>query len=389
MAIIKGKLTPGDDNIVADGGGDTIDALHPRLFIRSENLPRLRQWAVETNPIYQDGLKVVAEKARDDMDAGHIPIPNPAKKRGDNGTNGVEWDPTERYAELFAFMSLVSPDESERDPEDDKSYISRARTLLMHVMNQAVLGAAPDKPFRDPGFSTRDRARWSGEAFALTVDWIYPRLTAEDKSTIRTVFLRWIQENLDAHTTNYNHPLPAGVVNDPALLEPLPNDPEAERVRWAGNNYYASHMRNIGLMAMALDPGDDPGNTLRNYLSNATGAWLYVIDHLLRNDMRGGLPSEGLQYGPQTLSYIAQFLLALQTAGQDDPAVWGEQVVLNNNPFWSNVVPGYLHSLSPRSKEIPEGVGRSPVYQPAWYGSAQNYWMPVLDRSLSTIGAPR
>jgi hypothetical protein len=438
MAIIKGKPTPGDDNIVADGADDTIDALagndtllgnlgndlliggngndnltsgpgndtfiggagigqstggiatsglhatpmtmhaapqsapittHPRLFIRSDDLPRLRQWAVDTNPIYKDGLKVIAEEAKKYMDDGVILHPE-----NDKGSNGGERHPTERYAELFAFMSLVSPSQTERD-----DYSKRAHSLLMYVMNKAKDGPVDGKPFCDPGFSTRDRARWSGEAFALTVDWIYPRLTAADKSTIRTVFLRWIDENLNANTTNHNHPEPSGIVNDPELVK------DFERVRWAGNNYYASHMRNIGLMAMALDPADDPDNTLRNYLGNATGAWLYVIDHLLHNDLRGGLPSEGLQYGPQTLSYIAQFLLALQTAGQDDPAVWGQQVVLNNNPFWSNVVPGYLHLLSPRSKEISEEVGRSPVYQPAWYGSALNYWMPDMIDLLAPL----
>lgn len=340
---------------------------HPRLFVRCDDLPRLRQWAVASNPIYEQGLKVFAEEAKDLMDNSDIPDL-------DSGSTSYESYPTERYAELFAFMSLISPPDS----ADHQDYADRARKLLMHVMDQAALGQA-DKPFRHPGFSTRDRARWSGEAFALTADWIYPTLNASDKSTIRTVFLRWIQENLNATTTNHNHPEPIGVVNNPVLIS------DSERVRWAGNNYYASHMRNIGLMAMALDPADDPGNTLRNYLGNATGAWLYVTDHLLHNDMRGGVPSEGLQYGPQTLSYIAQFLLALQTAGQDDPAVWGQQVVLNNNPFWSNVVTGYLHSLSSRPRDIFPIFTRGPVYQPAWHGSAENYWMPDMINLLAPL----
>jgi hypothetical protein len=342
---------------------------HPRLFVRSDDLPRLRQWAVASNPIYEQGLKVFAEEAKVLMDNANHDIPN-------SDLGGTAWEeyPTERYAQLFAFMSLISPPGS----AEQEDYSSRARKLLMHVIDKAVLGLA-DQPFRYPGFSTRDRARWYGEAFALTVDWIYPTLSEVDKSTIRAVFLRWIQENLNATTTNHNHPKPIGVVNDPVLIS------NRERVLWAGNNYYASHMRNIGLMAMALDPADDPGATLRNYLSNATGAWLYVTDHLLRTDMRGGLPSEGWQYGPQTLSYIAQFLLALQTAGQDDPAVWGQQVVLTNNPFWSAVAPGYLHSLSPRPRDISLVFARGPVYQPAWYGSARNYWMPDMIDLLAPL----
>ena len=38
------------------------------------------------------------------------------------------------------------------------------------------------------------------------------------------------------------------LVNDPALLA------NRTAVRWAGNNYFTSHIRNVGLMALALDP---------------------------------------------------------------------------------------------------------------------------------------
>lgn len=92
-------------------------------------------------------------------------------------------------------------------------------------------------------------------------------------------------------------------------------------------------MRNIGLMALVLDPADDPGNQLRNYLSNATGAWLYVLDYFLKHDAMGGLLPEGFEYGPQTEGFALQFLLALHTSGMDDPSRLGPQVVLNNNSF--------------------------------------------------------
>lgn len=333
---------------------------HPRLFVTADDVDDLRARAASSNPIYADGLRVLVRQAIKDMDAGRIP-------REDGGSNSWELYPTERYAELFAFMYLVSPDVEQRE-----DFGERARDLLMHVMNEAAKGAAEGEPFRDPGFSTRDRSRWSGEAFPLTVDWIYPLLTDVDKSTIRTVFLRWINENQKAAVTSHNHPTPAGVTNDPRLVD----DPV--KVRWAANNYYAAHMRNIGLMAMALDPADDTDDgDLAKALESATGAWLYVTDHLLRTDLRGGLPSEGLQYGPQTLSFISQFLLALETAGQDDPALWGPQVVFDQNQFWRDVVPAYMHTLSPRPRTV-DGFWRGPVYQPAWFGSAQEAWMPDM-----------
>ncbi len=120
---------------------------------------------------------------------------------GDDG--GVTYTdyPSEAYAELFAFLSLVEPDEAANDNA------RRARALLMHVIDRAKQGLAEEEPFRQPDFATNDRSRYSGEAFALTVDWIYPYLSDDDKQAIRSVFLRWAQE---IETTGYHHPEPIG-----------------------------------------------------------------------------------------------------------------------------------------------------------------------------------
>jgi len=320
---------------------------------------------VDSNLLYRDGLAMLAAEAIADMDAGHVP-------QGDGGSADWEEYPTEMYAQLFAFMSLVDPDPAKR-----ADYAGRARVLLMHVMDEAAKGPAEDEPFRDPDFSTSNRSRWWGEAFALTVDWIYPHLTAADKATIHQVFLRWADENLHAGTTDYNHPEPIGVVNDPTLIS------DTVAVRWSANNYYSAHMRSIGLMSMALDTSDDPDNELRDYLENATGAWLYVIDHLLRTDARGGLSPEGWEYSPQSMAYTAQFLLALYTAGQDAPETWGSQVVFGGSPFWDDVVTAYLNSLSPLAVTHPD-LGQ--VYQPAWYGDGQTYWAPDFIEVFGPMG---
>ncbi len=104
---------------------------HPRLWLQTSDLDRLRSWAVASNPVYQDGLLQVALAARNDMDNGLVP---------DLDEGGNTWDqyPCEMYAELFAFMSLVDP-----DPVARADWVQRARTLLMWVMDRAVLGAAP------------------------------------------------------------------------------------------------------------------------------------------------------------------------------------------------------------------------------------------------------
>jgi hypothetical protein len=345
---------------------------HPRLWITADDLPRLRSWATDANPMWHDGVAVLAEEATSEMDAGTVP-------GEDSGDDAWEEYPTEGYAEFFAFLSLVHPDEAAR-----QDYAQRARTLLMYVMHEAVKGPAEGEPFRVPGFAAydNDRARWWGEAWALTVDWIYPILTVEDKATIRTVFLRWSHELV---TTGYHRPgyydeSLVGVVNDPVLLA------DRSAVHWAGNNYFTAHMRNLGLMAMAFDPADDPGGELGAYLDLALGAHLYMVDELLRTDAAGGLAPEGFEYSPQAVGYIIQFLLALHTAGQDDAAYWGPRVRFDGNPFWDEVVPAFLHSIAPAPVVLPGEEWRGPVYQPAWYGDGQTYWAPDMIELFGPLG---
>lgn len=345
---------------------------HPRLLVRPADLARLRSWASAANPVYRDGLAVLVDKARASMDAGHVP-------GEDRGSASYEAYPSEWYAELFAFMSLVAPDQTDRD-----DYGRRARTVLMNVIDKAAAGVgAPDEPFRDPRFATFDRSRWNGEGFGLSVDWAYPYFSTQDKARIREVFLRWSREQFTAYPAEVGGGgaadfSPAGPFNDPAgFTDPV-------HVRWAMNNYYAAHMRNMGLMAMALDPADDPGGELHGYLRNATGSWLYLTDHAMRSDAAGGLSPEGTEYSATALAFIAQFMVALHTAGQDDPARWGPQVVLTGNPFWSAFLPATLSGLPPHAIPGPADLPEpGAVYQPAAYGDLQTYAAPDL---MDTLG---
>lgn len=347
--------------------GSTVTS-HPRIWITAENLPRLQGWATDDNPFWSGGLLPLAEELAAAADGGVI-------LAEDDG--GVAWNqyPTENAAELFAFISMVHPDAEERN-----AYGERAKALLMYAIGEAAKGVAEGEPFRDPYFPIFDRSRWWGEAFPITVDWIYDRLTADDKAMIREVFVGWCEVLTTAETTTMNHPEPVGVVHDPVLLE----DPI--RLRWAGNNYFTAHMRNLGLMALALDPDDDPDGALTGHLEPAIGAWLYMADALLQGDARGGLAAEGFEYSQQALAYVVQFLLALETSGNADPKRWGPHVVLANNPFWDDVVPGFLNSLSPVPTVISEADWLGPVYQPAWYGDGEAYWSPDFIALFSVMG---
>ncbi|RLT45449.1 MAG: hypothetical protein DWI57_00510 [Chloroflexi bacterium] len=361
----------------APAGPSVPAADHPRLWITTSDLARLRGWATAGNPLYVDGLLPLAERAKSDMDSGLV-------IGEDCGQRGYSEYPSEAYAEFFAFLSLIDP-----SPAARADYAQRARTLLMHVMDAAALGPAseqdyrcpgdPDNavypPFRDPIFFTEDsdRLRWYGEGFPLTVDWIYDTLTTADKATINTVFTRWGNEIIQS---GYHHPEPVGLLNDPSLTA------NRLQVRWAGNNYFAAHMRNLGMMSLALDAAD-ASPALQGYLANATGAWLYLLDEATRTDVRGGLLPEGFEYSPQTASYALQFLLALRTAGRDNPAQLGPAVVLDGNPFWGDLVTSYLHAISPATVENPDNGLQ--VYQPAWYGDAQRYLLPDFIDAFGTL----
>jgi hypothetical protein len=271
---------------------------HPRLWIRASDVARLRGWATHDNPMYANGLKPAVAQAVDAYNNQFFPGGQPNGSWPDSGDTSWVGMATEAYAEIFAFMSLVDPDPASRD-----AHGARARNLLMYVMNQAVRGEQDGAPFRDKAFSTNNRANYWGEAFGLTVDWAYPYFTADDKAVIRQVFLRWSDECVHASTTHDEHPQPIGVKNDPALLA------DKQQLRWAANNYFTGHMRDLTLMSLSLDPEDDPlldpgkpdtelGNTLRSYREDVLGGWLYqqyaVYTDAKAASMALSVPADGL-----------------------------------------------------------------------------------------------
>jgi hypothetical protein len=216
---------------------------------------------------------------------------------------------TEAYGIVLAFNSLIDP-----SPTSRIQYAQYARNMLMVAMNQAALGHLANAPFRDPMFAVYNRANGSGEQWPLIVDWIYnavdgngnPILTAGDKATIRNVFLIWANDCLNASTTGGDHPAPVGVTNDPQLL------PNNAPYRMAANNYYLGHARLLTMMGLSIDPDDDPpvngsapasqlGNTIRSYIPDANGAWLYQEFAMFGDPSvvtaAYGLPGSGAGFG--------------------------------------------------------------------------------------------
>lgn len=344
---------------------------HPRLWVRQRDLPELRSWATPHNPIYTDGLLRAATQAAEDIDQGRVPSAGECAYQGRY---------CEQHALLMAFMSLL-----QSEPAQAKAYAERAKKVLLPMLQRVKANQAGDA-LADPRFSVGDRSRWAGEAFPLTVDWIYAYLSAQDKALIRAVFLRWAEEQLHAQVTDHNHPEPIGKLNDPVLVK------DRRARRYAANNYFTAHARNLGLMSLALDAADDPKEEgsgrvyprLRDYLQNVTGAWLYMSDSVLRNDASGGIAPEGFEYAPRTLAFLLQLYLALETAGEADEARHGSQVLRSKNPFWGELVPAYLNALSP-AKVKSQRSGRR-VYLPAWTGDGEVYELFDFADSFAPLG---
>ena len=119
---------------------------HPRLWLNSSDLPRLRSWATSANPMYKDGLLVATNAAKAYADARwNYATQMPSGGWRDTGSTSWEGDNTEAYAEFFAFMSLV-----DSDPAARPQWAQRSRALLMWMLNQAAKGANPGQPFQDP-----------------------------------------------------------------------------------------------------------------------------------------------------------------------------------------------------------------------------------------------
>jgi hypothetical protein len=359
---------------------------HPRLWIRSEDLPRLRSWAVAGNPLYGasngGALYQLALTARDRIESGTVPAQ-------DNGGSTYTPYATEAYAALMAFMSLVDTADATRNAR----WVAAAKTALFAVIDQADLGVGSGK-FRSDSFASSDRGRWHGEAFPLTVDWLYPQLTASEKQKIRRVFLRWCAEDRDGYpSVTYYHSNPSSVPqgaarrNNPALLDLA--DPKRRAIRFSMNNYLMAHARNIFMMANAIDAADDvadasvPGDAagkLGDFMQESIGTYLYMTDYAYRNDGFGGVSPEGMEYG-ESIGFYYGLMLALYTSGMDDTTVYGDKVALARHPLLSQLLPGFFHSLT--TKKIASDYGQ--VYQPAWFGDAEQLYFQDAMRVMGPL----
>ncbi|MGA2277068.1 MAG: chitobiase/beta-hexosaminidase C-terminal domain-containing protein [Terracidiphilus sp.] len=369
-------------------------AAHPRLLLTPADVTLLQKRATSSNPVYEQGWVVLVQDAQSDYNTQFFPGGQPNPNWPDSG--GVNTgSSTAGDALVFAFDSLINPNQAARIDDAQK-----ARNLTMYVMNLVAQGDQPGAPFRDPKYNIGDTGRWSGADWPLIVDWIYDAkdangnniLTTADKATIRTAFMDWANQCMNADISGGDHPAPVGVVDDLQLV-PGNQYQAYSGYRTAANNYYISHAENLMLMAMVMDPADDPpvdpsqpasqlGNSLRSYLTDYFGAWLYqeysmfgdpatVVSDLGIPDnssgaefglTSGGMPAEGFMYGMGSIANLASQMLAIQTAGfnnSDFASYTGPQIKMVNAPFWDRFVKGTLADITPTAYPPAPGQGNT------------------------------
>ena len=387
-------------------------ATHPRLWLTPTSVQNLRLWAVSSNPLYANVMLPILNTAINDYNTKFFPNGQPNAVWPDFGdSQGYAGLLTEQYALVFAFFSQIDP-----VPANRILHAQRARNLLMYALNAADGPHDPSLPFRDPNMVIYNRGNFTGEAWGLALDWIYNAtdasgsniLTAQDKRVARDVFMIWANDCLNANTTGGDHPGPVGTVNSPFLL------PGGNAYRMAANNYYLGHARLLTLMSLAIDPADDPvvtpgsassmlGNTLRSYIPDATGAWLYqeyamfgdpqsvVADYGLSPAAKvgvasGGLPPEGMLYG-HSFSYLFGQLLALKTAGFADTTLSGPQAKLGTANFIDRFCTGFTSSLAPAAQVVPGYSYLGPVYKMLAYGDVLRIWVtPDFTQTFALLG---
>lgn len=375
---------------------------HPRIWMTVNDLPKYQAWAANpANVIYQQGIKNLLNQSLAVYNGQFFPGGVQAAVWPDAGdVQGYQLPLTEHHALVLAFNSLIDPNTTNR-----RTYAQMARNLIMVAMNQAALGHAAGMPFRDPMFAVYNRANGSSEMWPLVVDWIYNAkdgqgndiLTAQDKATIRNVFMIWANDCLSASTTGGDHPSPIGVTNSSQLL------PNGKPYRMAANNYYLGHARLLTMMGLVMDPQDDPavninapaaqlGNSMRSYITDANGAWLYQEFAMFADPSMvataygapnngagfglasGGLPPEGMLYG-HSYSFVLGQLLALQTSGFNNPAYSGPQIGLIGAPMWDRFAKGFMSSMVPAAQIDPNQSWLGPIFGFGSYGDLLRLWV--------------
>ena len=108
-------------------------------------------------------------------------------------------------------------------------------------------------------------------------------------------------------------------------------------------------------MALAFDAADDPDGELGGYLEQRDRRLaLHDRRTCCAPTARGGLAPRGSSTARRRWPTSSSSCSPCTPPARTTRPMWGPQVVLTDNPFWDEVIPAYLHSLSPVPVLIPE-----------------------------------
>jgi MYXO-CTERM domain-containing protein len=167
------------------------------------------------------------------------------------------------------------------------TYGAAGDKLLAAVSTPASSGGQP--PSTDDGYGIRNY----GTAMAVGYDWLYPRLSTATQQQVITTLDAWI----DWYDTS-------GFINS----EPI-------------GNYFAGYMIAKTTASIALD-GDDP-NAGTYWSDVQTRMWGKLQEPSYAASMVGGGWPEGWEYGPLSVTEVAETLWAVKTGKGLD---WWSQV---------------------------------------------------------------
>lgn len=386
------QSNPGTGSLVSDD-----QSPHPRLLIRKDDLPELRQRYNSNNSMSKalQALKQIADfraKTVAKFDTGNpqvvmdpaacknlVQAPSPSDPNKtikvipfcDWGNFQMTNDSTEQYALFYALMYLL-----EQKPEDGKM----ARNIVMWVANQVAQGFDDSQPFREYTFPSKNRGSEGLEGIILAFDWAYDAFSQSDKETLNLVFTMWADSiTHGSYGSSLWQDIKGNVANllTSAQLLDIKDHPDHmanyivtdhRRSRWGMNNYVSGGTKNLFLMVHAMQGLDFDPVTIKNanvnppkqvfqklsdYNQILEGGALARLYAFFTQDGVGGLaPESPYGYGEITMKNYLMLRIALQTLaskGLYTPPPPLDQ--LTSLPAWDRGLDGIIAGIA----NMPEG----------------------------------
>jgi hypothetical protein len=247
----------------------------PRIWLTGDVVQRLVQRSAANDPTW-----TALKKHCDSLTGGSFNPPgSDAYPNFPNVGQGYQGD---GYVPEVLALGLCYVTASAAGASNAAAYGSAGDKLLAAVSTPAGSGGQP--PNTDDGYGIRNY----GVAMAVGYDWLYPALSAATKTQVASTLDAWIDWY---DKSGFIHSEPIG-------------------------NYFVGYLLAKTTAAIAL-AGDDPSSA--TYWSDVqTRMWGQLVQPSYTSSMKGGGWPEGWQYGPLSVSEVAEFLWAAKTGQSAD-----------------------------------------------------------------------